>query len=196
MSTQPQAATQPVVLRQGGAVLVPVVVWLFALLAVGDAVVEGTASYVVHVVALMAAISLATWLVLASPCLVVEPAGLRIVNPLRVHRVPFEVLEGVRVRGLTQVTARQEGGDSTTITSWNAPGMARRAGTEPQPDAVEVVVERRRSAWERGVRDRGAPATVDAALVPVLATTWRWQPALALGVLVLANISIWLRWVS
>src|ERR1700712_2971389 len=78
MSTGASGAVRPVVFRQSSAVLVPVGVWLFCFLATADAVVEGTAGYAVEVAVLMAAISFAVWLILASPCLVVETDGVRV----------------------------------------------------------------------------------------------------------------------
>ena len=42
-------ATRTVVLRQTGAVLVPVAVWVVCALALGDAVVEGTPGFAVRV---------------------------------------------------------------------------------------------------------------------------------------------------
>jgi hypothetical protein len=130
----------------------------------------------------MATIAFGAWVVLASPCLVVERDGLRIVNPFRVHWIPFGALDTVTVRGLTTVTARQESGGLRTVTSWNAPGQPRRyAATAP----VVEVVERSRSVWEQRQRGREAPA--------VLTTSWRFGPGLVLLTLLAADIAIWLR---
>jgi hypothetical protein len=172
-----------VVLRQASAVVVPLAVWAFCGLAVVDAVVEGTPGYLATVAAVMAAIAFATWLVLASPCLVVESEGLRIVNPVRVHWVPFAALDTVSVRGLTTVTLLPGAARTRPITSWNAPGVPRRYTAETAP--VAAAVERARRAWEQRQRGGAPPALV--------ATTWRWRPGLVLLLLVAANIAIWLR---
>jgi hypothetical protein len=121
--------------------------------------------------------------VLASPCLVVESDGVRIVNPLRVHWIPFGALDSVTVRGLTSVTARLGSGQLRSITSWNAPGVPRRYVAETAP--VANLIERSRNSWEH--RGGGPHATA------VLLTELRWRPAVALLVLVAANIAIWFR---
>jgi hypothetical protein len=182
MSTGTAGPAGPLVLRQSNTMLVPVAVWIFCVGAVVDAVVEGTGAYVVHVVLVMALIAFAAWMLLASPCLVVERDGLRIVNPLRVHRIPFAAIDAVRVRGLTSVTARAAGG-LRTVTSWNAPGQPRRYAAEVAP--IIEVIERARSAWESRARKREEE--------DVLTTTWRLRPALVLAALLVANIAIWFR---
>ncbi len=180
MAAGVEGTTRPLVLRQAGAVLVPVAVWVFCVVAVADAVVEGSAGYALRVVVLMSCIAFAVWMVLSSPCLVVLRDGLRVVNPLRVHWVPFAALETVRVRGLTTVSARHSSGRVVSITSWNGPGLPRRSGAETAP--VTATIERFRAAWER----------TDSEDPPVLAvTTWRWGPALALLGLLAANVTIW-----
>jgi hypothetical protein len=182
MSAGTQGPSQPVVLRQTSALLVPVAVWVFCAGAVADAVIEGTTGYAVRVLVLMAAIAFAAWMLLASPCLVIEVEGLRVVNPVRVHWVPFGALDAVRVRGLTAVTVRTESGRLRTITSWNAPGQPRQLAGVAAP--VAETIERSLAAWEARAGDSAGA---------VLVTTWRWQSALALLALVGANIAIWFR---
>src|SRR3954464_8086845 len=99
-------ASSTLVLRATNTLLVPVAVWLFCVGAVIDAVVEGDLGFVVRAVVLMATLAFAAWMLLASPCLVVEADGVRIVNPLRVHWIPYAALVDVRVRGLTALVAR------------------------------------------------------------------------------------------
>jgi hypothetical protein len=183
MSAGTAGTARSLVLRQTGAVLVPAAVWIFCVLAVADAVVEGSAGYALRITVLMTAIAFAVWLVLASPCLVVERDGLRIVNPLRVHRIPFAALDAVRVGGMTMVTARHASGRSRSITSWNAPGVPRRYTPSTAP--VASVIESFRTSWESSAGPEGGAA--------VVATSWRWRPALVLLALVATNISIWLR---
>jgi hypothetical protein len=183
MSAGTAGTARPVVLRQSGAVLVPVSVWIFCGAAVVDAVVEGTTGYAIRVAVLMATIAFGAWVVLASPCLVVERDGLRIVNPFRVHWIPFGALDNVTVRGLTTVTARQDSGALRSVTSWNAPGQPRRYAATVAP--VVEVVERSRGAWEQRQRGQAAPA--------VLTTSWRLGPGLVLLALLAADIAIWLR---
>ena len=183
MGTGTAGTARSLVLRQTGAVLVPAAVWLFCALAVADAVVEGSLGYALRITVLMTAIAFAVWLVLASPCLVVEREGLRIVNPLRVHWIPFAALETVRVRGMTSVTARHQSGRSRSITSWNAPGVPRRYTPSTAP--VASLIESFRTSWEHSAGVGGAAAAVS--------TSWRWRPALVLLALGAANIAIWLR---
>jgi hypothetical protein len=183
MSAGTADPARPVVLRQTGAVVVPVAVWLVCTLAIVDAVVEGTLGYALRVLIASGMVAFAVWMLLASPCLSIERGGLRIVNPLRVHWVPFGALDEVSVRGLTSVTVRHPSGRARSITSWNAPGLPRQFTTETAP--VTAAIERAVAAWE----DRpGKPAEGE-----VVATSWRWRAALVLVVLVAANISIWLR---
>ncbi len=172
------------VLRQSGAVLVPVAVWIFCGLATADAVVEGTTGYALRVAVVMGTIAFGAWMLLASPCLVVDRDGLRIINPVRVHWIPFGALDTVTVRGLTSVTARHASGRLRSITSWNAPGLPRRYVAETAP--VAVLIERSRTSWEH--RAAGGPHAA-----AVLSTEWRWRPTLAFLAMVAANIAIWFR---
>ena len=182
MGTGTVGMARTVVLRQTGAVLIPVAVWALCVLALADAVVEGTPTFAVRVGVVASAVAWAVWVGLASPCMVVERAGLRIINPLRTHWVPYGALDEVRVRGLTSVTARHVSGRLRSITSWNAPGVPLRYTAAAPP--VATVIEHFRSDWEqRSTGDTEALAT----------TSWRWRPALALLALVAASIAIWLR---
>ena len=183
MSTGTAGTARSLVLRQTGAVLVPAAVWLFCAVAVADAVIEGSAGYALRITVLMTTIAFAVWLVLASPCLVVEREGLRIVNPLRVHWIPFAALDAVRVGGMTTVTARHQSGRSRSITSWNAPGVPRRFTPSTAP--VASVIETFRSSWESSAGAEGRAAVVE--------TSLRWRLAMVLLALVAANIAIWLR---
>ena len=130
MSAPSAGNHHPLVLRQTGAVVVPLAVWAFCLLAVGDAVVEGSPAYAVRTVLVTASVALAVWVVLYSPRLEVTRDGLRVVNPLRVHDVPYAALESVRVRGLTSLTFRAADGRPRTVSSWNAPGSAPDGGRD------------------------------------------------------------------
>lgn len=187
MSASRVNTVEPVVLRQTGAILVPVAVWAFCLLGAVDAVVEGTTGYAVRVIVLLVTVAFGVWQVLASPCLVVEPDGLRIVNPLRTHWVPFAALDTVDVRGLTSVTARHASGRPRRITSWNAPGVPRLF--TPTTPPVAVVVDRFRTTWERG-----AEGAVDGAAAATLSVETSWRGSvLVLLALLGANIAIWLH---
>lgn len=169
------------VLRQSGTVMVPVLAWVVCVLAVADAVAETRPAYALKVTVLMGLVAHAAWMFLASPSLVVEPDGVRVVNPLRVHRIPFAVLGEVQVRGLTTLGYRDGAGRDRVVASWNAPGQPRRYGA-PVPPVVEVV-ERFRAAWA----DRsGAEQRDDRASV-----VWRRVPLVVLSVLLLATITIW-----
>ena len=171
-----------VVLRQRGAVLVPVAVWAFCALALLDAVLEGTPGYAARTAVLMTGIAYAVWLVLASPCLVVDRAGLRVVNPLRVHDVPFAALLDVRVRGLVSLLVRSDSARPHVVTSWNAPGVPRGGGVAR--GIVPATVDRPWSAWGR---------EHDADASSRMTTAWRWRPILLLGLLVGVNVTIWCR---
>jgi hypothetical protein len=171
------------VLRQSSTMFAPVALWLFCAVAVADAVIEGTAGFTVRVVALMSLLAYAAWMLLASPCLVVETDGLRIVNPLRVHWIPFGALDEVRVRGLTTFVAHEEAGGLRSVTSWNAPGQPRKYAAETPP--VAGIIERARAAWES--RSRGVTTTA------VMVTSWRVRAALVLAALVTVNVAIWFR---
>ncbi len=127
-------------LRQAGGVLVPVAIWLVGLVAVGDAVLEGTVSYAVQTITVTAAICWAAWVGLFSPRLEVAHDGLVVVNPLRVHAVPFAALDDVRVRGLVELAYRAAGG-----------------GRRPGPPGH--VVERPRTAAPPAAATGGVPAS-------------------------------------
>jgi hypothetical protein len=181
MSAGTAGPSRPLVLRAKNTMLVPIALWAFCVGAVADAVIEGSVSFIVHVAVLMGGIAILAWVALASPCLVVQVDGLRVVNPLRVHWIPYAALDEVRVRGLTALTARTITGEVRSVTSWNAPGQPR----TPHPEAASVaeMIERTRSAWEQ------RPATDSAGMV----TTWRSREIVVLAVLLVANIAIWFR---
>ena len=184
------------VLRQSGAVLVPLAVWLVGAACVVDAVVEGSAAYAVQTVVVVAAVSYLAWVGLFSPRLEVGTDALRVVNPLRVHEVPYAALETVDVRGLVVLSYRGEGDRPRRVTSWNAPGLPRRRpargpsgprGRVPGTPAVEqspstVTLERARDAWARTAgaeRDAGRTGRV----------SWRTREAgVLVGLLVLAFV--------
>jgi hypothetical protein len=165
-----------VVLRQSGAVLVPLAVWLVGAACVVDAVVEGSAAYAVQTVVVVAAVSFLVWVGLFSPRLEVGTDALRVVNPVRVHEVPYAALGDVDVRGLVVLSYRGEGDRPRRVTSWNAPGVPRRrpsrgaAGigrarsTAPvEQSASTVTLDRFRDAWARAggaARDAGRTGTV------------------------------------
>ncbi|MCW2868207.1 MAG: hypothetical protein JWR20_2395, partial [Marmoricola sp.] len=105
--------------------------------------------------------------------------ALRVVNPVRVHEVPYAALGDVDVRGLVVLSYRGEGDRPRRVTSWNAPGIPRRrpvrgvAGARgraatPAPTPVEqsastVTLDRFRDAWARAggaARDAGRTGTV------------------------------------
>ena len=170
-------------LRQSGAVAVPVLVWAFcAAVVVLSLVEDGSAGGTARTTISMASIAFLAWMFLFSPCLVLERDGLRVVNPLRAHRVPFAALEEVQVRGLTSLVVRIPGGGLTRITSWNAPGIPR-AYTVATPPVAQAI-EQRRASWEQTHRSV-APAA--------LVTTWRGRPLLGLLLVVLVQITIWWR---
>ena len=184
------------VLRQSGAVLVPLAVWVVGAACVVDAVVEGSASYAVQTVLVVAAVSYLAWVGLFSPRLEVGTDALRVVNPLRVHEVPYAALETVDVRGLVVLAYRGEGDRTRRVTSWNAPGVPRRrlprgaGGTRgralPAPPVEQspstVTLERFRDAWARSggaARDAGRTG----------AAAWRSREAAVLvGLVVLAFV--------
>lgn len=172
-----------VVLRQSGAVLVPVAVWGVCAGVVVDSLVEGgTPLDQVRTVLVMVSISFVAWMFLASPCLVLVRSGVRVVNLVRVHWIPFEVLDEVQARGLTALVVRDRAGRLRRITSWNAPGVPRAYSASTPP--VARAIEQRRRSWE------GASRTDPAA---ALVTTWRWRPLLGLLLVVLVQVTIWWR---
>lgn len=174
-------ASRPVVLRQSGAVLVPVVVWVFCVLVTVLSLLEdGSIADTGRTVLVMGSVAFLAWMFLSSPCLVVEPSGLRVVNPLRSHWVPFGALDDVQVRGLTTLVVRTAGGGRARITSWNGPGLPRAFTTALPP--VARAIEQRRGSWERTGR-----ADPDAAPL----TTWRWRPLACLIFVALVQVTIW-----
>ena len=182
MASMRVPSSDRLVLRQRGAVLVPAAVWAFCALALLDAVLEGTPGFAARTAVLMTGIAYAAWLVLASPCLVVGRAGLRVVNPLRVHDVPFAALLDVRVRGLVSLVVRSDSARPHIVTSWNAPGVPRAGGLAR--GTVPATVDRTWSAWDR---EHGADPSAR------MTTAWRWRPILLLGLLVGLNVTIWWR---
>ena len=170
------------VLRQSGAVLVPVVVWVFCGLVVVLSLLEdGSVADTLRTAVVMGSVAFLAWMFLASPCLVVESGGVRVVNLLRAHWVPYDALDDVQVRGLTTLVVRTAGGGLARITSWNAPGVPRAFTTRLPP--VAQAIEQRRGSWERAGRG------VDPDAAPL--TTWRWRPLAGLILVVVLQVTIW-----
>lgn len=200
----------PTILRQSGVSrIAPIAVWVVCVVAAGDAIVEGTASFAVRTILVMAAVALAAWIVLASPHFAVDAEGVTIVNPARVVTVPFGALGQLRAGGLVSVEARFASGRERTITSWNAPGVQRRRprpglgprggagilGGDPRAYAVPrptsttsetiIAVDRFRTPWERDNPEGDSRAAAT--------TSWRWREWLMLAVLIVVNVAIRLR---
>ena len=176
--------------------MVPLAVWAVGAACVVDAVVEGSPAYAVQTVVVVAAVSYLAWVGLFSPRLEVGPDAARVVNPLRVHEVPYAALEDVEVRGLVVLSYRGQGDQLRRVTSWNAPGLPRRRpargaaglrGRSAAPTPVEqssstVTLDRFRDAWARGggaARDAGRTGAV----------SWRTREAAVLvGLVALAFV--------
>lgn len=211
-------SSERAVLKQSGmSRVVPIAVWATCVLASGDAIIEGTTSFAVHTVMAMAAVALATWIVLFSPNLTVDTDGLTVNNPVRIVRVPFGALIEVRVGGAATVLARFAGGRERKVTSWNAPGIKRRRPTRRvggiggsgaagmvaysagrnNPDAYALqapkpITSEVDAAVDhfRPAWDRAHPGGESAA---VATTAWRWREWIVLGLLILLNVAIRLR---
>lgn len=183
-------APDPISLRHSQAVWVPIVVWSFCALALGDAIVEGTPGYALSVAVLVTAVSYVVYIVLARPNLLVDAAGITIVNVLHTNRIPFEALVDVRIGGMASVIARTDGGGERKVTSWNAPGVSRRqpqrGDTHPASESeTERIIRDRWEAWQRIDR-------VDADL-SVLDRRWNWRELGVAATLIALNIAIVLR---
>jgi hypothetical protein len=192
---------------------VPIAVWVFCVLACADAIIEGTTSFAVQTIAVLAAVALAIWIILFSPNLGVDAEGITMINPVRVVHVPFGALIEVKVGAAVSVLAKYAGDRERKIVSWNAPGVPRRqpirnvggiggpgasgmvtgrnALPVPPPSrkdhgsAVAITIEGFRAQWEQAHPggDSTAVATISV----------RWREWAVLGLLVLLNVAIRLR---
>lgn len=206
------------VLKQSGlSRIVPIAVWIVCALAAGDAIVEGTVGFAVRTILILAAVALATWIILFSPNLTVDPEGVTIVNPERVVRVPFGALIDVRVGGVATVWARFAGGRERKITSWNAPGVKRRrptrrvGGIGGSGAAGMITYASDRSNPDQHAVAAPKPSTTEVAAAidhfqapwdaehpagdptATAVTTWRWREWSVLVLLVAVNVAIRLR---
>jgi hypothetical protein len=198
---------------------VPIAVWVACALASADAVIEGTASFALHTIAALAAVALATWIVLFSPHFAVDAEGVTIVNPTRTTRVPFGALVDVRISLVVSAYARFAGGRERKITAWNAPGLKRRrparqfggfsgggatgmltyaenppgtpGSAEPRPNPTATSAEVAVVVDRfRAPWDAQHPGGDSAAVATM---SWRWREWLVLTVLILVNVAIRLR---
>ncbi|MCW2560380.1 MAG: hypothetical protein JWP55_4344 [Mycobacterium sp.] len=211
-------SSERTVLKQSGmSRVVPIAVWATCVLASGDAIVEGTATFTLHTVMAMAAVALATWIVLFTPNLTVDAEGITINNPVRIVTVPFGALIDVRVGGAATVLARFAGGRERKVTSWNAPGIKRRrptrrvGGIGGSGAAGMITYSAGRSNPNEFALQAPKPTTpeVEAAVdhfrapwdhahpggdsTAVATTAWRWREWLVFGLLIVVNVAIRLR---
>ncbi|MBP2411804.1 hypothetical protein JOF48_000603 [Arthrobacter stackebrandtii] len=144
----------------------------------------------------------AFYVLLWRPCLIVAPDGLRVINILRGHTIPFSELTAMRV--LQTVSFDTTGG---RIPSWGAPGAGKlgpkiSTGTDGSRNAsvplTQAAVQNAWDAWERAghhpAPDAEAPSADHPASQPGQAgkVESRWNlPAAVAGVLlaVLALVS-------
>ena len=206
------------VLKQSGlSRVVPVAVWVCCVLAGADAIIEGTLTFAVHTIVALAAVALATWIILFSPHLAVDADGITIVNLVRIVTVPFGALVDVRVGGAVSVIARFAQGRERKVTSWNAPGVKRRrpprrVGGIGGPGAAGMVTYASAGTNpEQFAKPAPKPTTAYVAVAvdhfrapwehahpsgdPTAFATaaWRWREWLALGLLIAVNVAIRLR---
>ena len=190
MDAQPGSIT----LRHPQAVWVPIVVWVVCALAVVDAFVEGSIGYALRITLLVGTVAYIAYIGLARPSLQVDSEGLTIANVLHTNRIPFGALLDVRVGGLTSVVARAADAAERKITSWNAPGVPRRAprqgrGQQSAPDPgrseVESLIEKRWDAW-KVENPRGSAESA-------LSRHWNTSSLAIAGALLVLNIAIRLR---
>ena len=142
----------------------------------------------------------AFYVLLWRPCLIVAPDGLRVINILRGHTIPFSELTAVRV--LQTVSFDTTAG---RIPSWGSPGAGRlgpKVGTGADGSRTaslpltQAKVQNAWDAWERDAHqpahDAGAPSADHPASQPGQAgkVESRWNlPAAVVGVL-LAVLSL------
>ncbi len=206
------------ILRQAGlSRIVPFAVWVFCVLATGDAIVEGTAEFAIHTFLVLGAVALATWIVLWSPHLAVDAEGVTIVNPTVTVRVPFGALVEVRVGGLASVVARFAGGRQRAVSSWNAPGVhrrrpPRRVGSIGGSGAAGMMTYSGGRSDPRSFAESNPRTKVSAVVIAIdgFRTPWeqkhpegdpgavatktlRWREWLVLTGLILINVAIRLR---
>jgi hypothetical protein len=192
-----------VTVRSGGNVVVAIAVWLFCAVALVDGILRGTPGYIVHVTLVVAAVSLAGWIVFFRPRLIVADEGLTMINLVRTYHIPFGSLQSWKVGGTMQAEFRLEGDRIQKATSWGAPGvrrqrpalsavMGRNRGPIPTPgtagmanadlrSVTELAVEHREREWQRA-HPHGEET--------VARRTWNWLPVALLVVLILARVAV------
>ncbi|QGN33624.1 hypothetical protein [Microlunatus sp. Gsoil 973] len=193
----------PVTLRSGGNVVVAVAVWVFCAVALVDGILRGTPSYILRDVLVVAAVSLAGWLVFFRPRLIVRDEGLTMINLIRTYHIPFGSLQSWKVGGTMQAEFRLEGDRMGKATSWGAPGvrkqrpalssvMGRNRGSFAPPgmagsanadlrSVTELAVEHREREWQRA-HPQGEET--------VARRTWNWLPGAVLVVLILVRVAV------
>jgi hypothetical protein len=188
-------ATRPDVYR----LTLPTVVWwvwlAFAVVNIADVAIEAPARFAVVVSAVIVAITGFVYACALRPRVIAGEAGLRVLNPVRDHRVPWGSVLAVDVGDWVRVRCAPGPGEATgkTIDSWAlfVPARtrlkARRRGLDPAalsrasrlPDEAKSVVSLSpaqaiaRQLDERAARERARGA---AAGPPV--ASWAW-PSLA-----------------
>lgn len=192
----------PVALRNTGNVVVAVAVWIFCLVALVDGILRGSADYILHDVLVVAAVSVAAWIVFFRPRLVVRDDGLRMINLLRSYDIPFASLVTWRVGGALVMEVRTGADQVRKLTSWGAPGFRRQrpqlssvmgrghgadakaAGSPTYTDprsVTELAIEYREREWRR---------THPSGTEGVANGTWNWLPLTVLVVLVVVRVAV------
>lgn len=195
---------EPVTVRSTGNAVVAIAVWIFCLVALVDGILRGTPGYILRDVLVVAAVSLAAWILFFRPRLIIREDGLRMINLIRSYDIPFASLTSWRVGGVLQVEFRTEDERVHKITSWGAPGLRKQ---RPQMSAVfgrnrspqshagamagtanadlrsitELALEHREHEWRR--THRGAEEAFATG-------TWNWLPVAVLVALIVIRVAV------
>lgn len=129
----------PIILRQRSGPIIPLIVWAFLALLLGDAIARGAWDTVGSFLPPLALIGWLVFILLWRPALIVESDHVVIREILRTTTVPFSDITDIRLSTVVTIMARTPTGGGHTYRPWNAPGMPRRkidsgltGGTRPE----------------------------------------------------------------
>lgn len=154
----------PIILRQRSGPIITIIVWVFLVFLLGDAVVRGAWDTVGRFGPALLLIGWLAFVVLWRPGLVVDLDRVEVREVLRTTTLPYTRIRDIRLSAVVTIEAAFANGRTKTIRPWNAPGMPRRkidsgltGGTLPEtlPNHPSFELHQR---WEQSRRSTGQTA--------------------------------------
>ncbi|MDO5645706.1 MAG: hypothetical protein Q4G21_08500 [Dermabacter sp.] len=122
---EPAASAPTYVLRPVSATVIPVLTWALVAYFVIDAVWKGGYDSLWNHGPFLLLASVAAWVVLWAPRLIVYGDRVEMRNILHTYTAKFGAIEKVGIGAMVSMIVRTASGTTRTVTAWNAPGVGR-----------------------------------------------------------------------